>query len=142
MKKRIVQWTPTALVLFIIGFRYFSQWCLLTIPTCHKTWIHGLYFTIINPTFSFAIFFVPIAIILIFVSRQIFNSWLKLTAWMLPLLIIYIAMTPVSWTGIGLNLFPFYRDDAAHGAGALFAAVSLLFIIWKYFSLRRHTFKK
>ncbi len=137
MKNKIIQLVPTILALLIIGFRYFSQQRILTIPSCHSIWLHGMYFGITNPFFSFSIFSLPIAIALIFVSRTVFNSWLKLALWVLPLLFIFVATTPVNWTGIGLNLFPFYRDDAARVAGGFFTAVSLLFIAWRYFSLRR-----
>jgi hypothetical protein len=36
-----------------------------------------------------------------------------------------------------MDLFPFYRDDAARLAGEVFAGVSLLLIIWKSLAARR-----
>ena len=79
----------------------------------------------------------PVAIILMVVSRSIFNSWLKLAAWMIPLSVLFIAVTPVNFTGIGIDFFPFYRDDAARLAGGVFAGVSLVLITWKFIAARR-----
>ncbi len=36
-----------------------------------------------------------------------------------------------------MDFFPFYRDDAARLAGEVFAAASLILIIWKWFAARR-----
>ena len=88
------------------------------------------------PLYFFSLFFLPIAIVLIFVPRHIFISWLKLAAWAIPLSILYIATTPVN-SNAWINFFPFYRDDAARLAGEVFAAASLLLILWKYLVARR-----
>ncbi|MFI5260450.1 MAG: hypothetical protein ACHQU0_01475 [Candidatus Paceibacteria bacterium] len=72
----------------------------------------------------------PINIILAFVPRSTFISWLKLAAWMLPLSFFFIAETDVSWAGIGLNLLPFYRDDAARFAAETFSIASLIVLLF------------
>lgn len=110
---------------------------MYTSKTCYGTWISQVYQYSINPLYNFVLYSLPLAIILIFIPRTLFNSWLKLAAWMLPLAFVYIALTPVNFTGIGINFFPFYRDDAARVAAEIFSVASLLLIAWKYFSIRR-----
>ncbi len=142
MKNKIIQLIPTTLIIMIVVFSYFSQWCSGTGQICYGSLIDRMIPEITYPAYFFALYILPIAITLIFVSRTVFNSWFKLAVLVLPLLFIFVATTPVNWTGIGLNLFPFYRDDAARVAGGFFTVVSLLFIAWRYFSLRRSSQSK
>ena len=133
MKTKITQFVPAILALLVIGFRYFSNWCIFTDGVCYGTIISHISLTVTKPFFYFSLFLLPITIILAFVPREIFKSWLKFAAWAIPLSILYIAMTPV----IDNSLLPFQRDDAARLAGQVFAVASLILIIWKYFSSRR-----
>ncbi len=142
MNNKIIQIIPAVLALLFIGFRYFSLWCTDIGHICYRTFLDQIFLGTINPLDSFARYFILAAVTLIFVSRTVFNSWFKLAVLVLPLLFIFVALTPVNWTGIGLNLFPFYRDDAARVAGGFFTVVSLLFIAWRYFSLRRSSQSK
>ena len=137
MKTKTTQLIPAALVLVAVSFRYFSTWCIDSISSCYSSWIHQSYQHFTYPLFLFSLYFLPFAIVLALIPRHLFNSWLKLAAWAIPLAFIFIATTPVNWTGIGINFFPFYRDDAARLAGEVFAALSLVLIIWKYFAARR-----
>ncbi len=131
IKIKIIQSIPATLALAAIGFSYFSQWCAITGQMCFRTVIDRMIPETTYPLYFFSLFFLPIAAILVFVSRNIFSSWLKFSAWAIPLSIFYIATTPVNFTGIGMDFFPFYRDDAARLAGGIFAAASLILIIWK-----------
>lgn len=70
------------------------------------------------------------------VGFAIFGAWLKFAVWAIPLSILYIWATPVNSNSF-MDLFPFYRDDAARLAGVLFTIASLLLILWKWFSARR-----
>lgn len=115
-----------------------SYWCIYSNGYCYATWIHYIYPYFINPLYNFSLTFLPIALILAFVPRSIFNSWLKFVAWAIPLSIIFTALIPVSSSGAYLDLFPFYRDDAARLAGQAFTAVSLILIAWKYLATRRN----
>ncbi|MDP2665140.1 MAG: hypothetical protein Q8P23_00630 [bacterium] len=133
MKNKITQFIPAVLALAVIGFRYFGLWCTEAGNLCYRTWLDRTFLEITNPLDSFARYFLVIALVLIFIPRSIFISWLKFAAWAIPLSILYIAMTPV----IDNSLIPFSRDDAARLAGELFTAASLVLIIWKYFSSRR-----
>lgn len=91
-----------------------------------------------KPLYNLALFLLPISFVLIFIPRNIFNSWLKFAAWAIPLAIIFIAMTPV----VDNSLLPFSRDDAARLAGGVFSALSLLLIIWKWFISHRPNTKQ
>lgn len=136
MKTKITQFVPLTITLVAIGFCYFSFWCTNTGNLCYRTWLDSISLDVVNPLYFFSLFFLPIAIVLIFVPRHIFISWLKLAAWAIPLSILYIATTPVN-SNAWINFFPFYRDDAARLAGEVFAAASLLLILWKYLVARR-----
>ncbi len=128
MKTKIIQLTPIILVLFAIGLRYFSRWCVDSIPACYGTWLHSITFTFTKPIFFFAMAFLPIALILAFVSRTIFQSWLRLAIWFVPLSLLIIFITPVtsnSW----MPLFFVSREEVSWYLGVLFAALSLLLIL-------------
>ncbi|MHB1769974.1 MAG: hypothetical protein ACYCPH_02765 [Minisyncoccota bacterium] len=91
------------------------------------------------PSYFFALFFLPIAIILVFVSRSTFNSWLKFAAWAVPLSILFIANVPVN-SNAYMDFFPFYRDDAARLAGEIFAVGSLVLLVFNFVRVRLHEF--
>ena len=119
-----------------IGFRYLSNWCI-DFSSCYGTWVSHVVLSFTKPLYFFALYSLPLAIILIFVSRTIFNSWLKFAVWFVPLLVLYMASVPTNWTGMGIDLFPFYRDDAARWAAGYLTVASLVLIIWKYFKAHR-----
>lgn len=133
---KIIQFIPVLLAVLAIGFRYFSQWCIADGHICFRTLLDRTYLYTINPVFYFTIFFFPVALVLALVPRDIFKSWFKFAVWAIPLAIILIALTPDSNPGAYMDFFPFYRDDAARLAGGVFAAASLVLIIWKYFFVR------
>src|SRR3989344_4285995 len=133
MKNKIIQFIPAVLAIVAIGFLYFSQWCIPEGHACFQTFLDRIFIYLTSPIYFFALYFLPIAIILAFVQREIFKSWLKLIVWIIPLLVLYIWTTPV-WNN---SLLPFNRDDAARLAGQVFATLSLVLIVWKYFSARR-----
>jgi len=133
MKNKIIQSIPVVLTLLVIGFRYFSNWCIDSIPSCYGSWIHQTFQYTTSPLYIFAICFVLVALILVFIPRQIFISWLKFAVWALPLLFIFVAIQPVNAT----HILSTNRDDAARLVGEIFAGVSLILIIWKWFVARR-----
>lgn len=133
MKNKIIQSIPALLVLLAIGFRYFSLRCIFVTQVCYGTGIDHISLTVTKPGYLFSLFFLPLAIILIFISRQVFISWLKFAAVALPLAVLFIATTPV----VDISILPFNRDDAARFAGQVFAVASLALIIWKWWSLCR-----
>src|SRR3989344_731883 len=107
MKNKIIQFIPAVLAIVAISFRYFSLWCTNSVPSCYGTLIHQMALEITKPLYNFSLYFIPIAIILVFISRDVFNSWLKFAAWAIPLAIIYTALNPV----VDNSLLPFNRDD-------------------------------
>lgn len=137
MKKRNIQFVPILIALVGVASAPVSYWCTYSNGMCYGTWVSHVYQYFTNPLYNFSLYFSPIALILIFVPRHIFVSWLKFALWALPLSFIFIVTTPVNWTGIGLDLFPFYRDDAARLAGQAFAVMSALLVVWKYIVARR-----
>jgi len=88
------------------------------------------------PLLIFSLWALLATVVTAFFSERIFHSWLKFAALAIPLAIIFIALTPVSSYAF-MDLFPFYRDDAARLAGQVFSGVSLVLIIWKWFTSRR-----
>jgi hypothetical protein len=139
MKIQTLQSIPALLALGIIGFRYYSQWCIDTISNslCYGTWVHWIYISFTSPLFFFAIYLLPIAIILTLVSREMFKSWIMFATWAIPLSFIFIFATHVT-SGAYIDFFPFYRDDAARLVGGVFAAASLILIVWKSIAFRRN----
>lgn len=137
MKTKVIQFFPTLFILAVIGFRYFSQWCIISSSSCQGTWVHQIYIGFTSPLYFFSLYSLPAALIVACVPRHIFISWLKLIAGVLPLALIFIAITPVNFMGIGLDLFPFYRDDAARLMGGMVTALSLSLVGVKYFIMRR-----
>lgn len=133
MKTKIIQFIPALFVLLGVGSRHFSNWCIDSVSSCYGSGIHQAYQYFTSPLYFFSLFFLPLAIILAFVPRATFNSWLKFAAWTVPLLVIFIATQPVSPS----SFLSTDRDDAARLAGQVFALISLLLIIWKYFAFRR-----
>jgi len=91
-----------------------------------------IYFYFTQPLYFFALYSLPLVVILIFVSRQVFSSWLRLAAWALPLAFLFIATQPVVASFLSTD-----RDDAARLAAILFTVISLILITWKSIALRR-----
>lgn len=131
---RLIQFIPVLLAVFVIGFRYFGLWCTNAGNFCYRTLLDRTFLEITNPLDSFARYFLLIAIVLIFIPRRTFISWLKFATWALPLLFIFVASTPVYDASF---LFSFGRDDAARLAGQIFAIASLILIVWKSIAIRR-----
>ena len=90
-----------------------------------------------SPLLIFSLWLLLCVVTTTLFSEKIFHSWLKFAVWAIPLCFILIAVTPVTSNSI-IDFFPFYRDDAARLAGGIFAAVSLIIIIWKWIVVRRH----
>lgn len=132
MKTKLIQVVPASLALLAIGFGEFSRWCSADGYICDQTTLDQMIPYMTYPLYFFALYALPIAIILIFVSRAIFNSWLKLAAWMLPLAFIFVATQPVVASFLSTD-----RDDAARLAAIIFTILSLTFIVWKWFAARR-----
>ena len=131
-----MQFIPALLALLFVGFRYISLWCVYSASVCYGGVIHQMFPYIITPLYLFSSAFLLVAIILAFVPRTIFNSWLRLAAWFVPLSLIIIFITPVtsnSW----MPIFFVSREEISLYLGIAFSAVSIILVIYKYLSLRR-----
>ena len=138
MKTKLIQSVPAVFALLAVGFQYFSQWCILKSPSCYGTWIHHIYDGITSPAYFFALYLLPLTLILIFVPKIVFQSWLKLAVWVVvPLSFFFIATQPVNWMGIGINPFFISRDDMARYTAEVSTILSLILIAWKYYASRR-----
>ena len=130
MKTKIIQLIPALLALLFTGFRYFSNWCIDSVSGCYGTWVSHIALSFTKPIFFFALAFLPIAIVLAFIQRTIFNSWLRLATWFVPLSLIIIFITPVtsnSW----MPLFFISREEVSWYLGILFATISLIIITYR-----------
>lgn len=133
MKTKIIQFIPTLIALAVIGFRYFSSWCIFANGVCYGTFVSHISLTVTKPLYFFALYSLPITIILAFVPRGVFNSWLKFAVWAIPLLLILVATQPVYAT----HILSTDRNDAARLAGEVFVAASLILFVWKYYGHRK-----
>jgi|SRR3989344_8659388 len=137
MKTKIIQIVPAIFAFLAVGLRYFSNWCIDSIPSCYGTWLHSITFIITRPLYFYALSLLPITIILAFVPRTIFQSWLRLAAWLVPVSLVAIFITPVtsnSW----MPLYFVSREEMAWYLGLFFAAASLVLIIYKTLAARRN----
>lgn len=131
-----------SLLAAVIGYMYSHP---LTFHLCANTYQFNSYTgcsdnvigAVGMPLFLFGQWALFVATIVLFIPWSVFKSWLKFAAWFLPLCFIFIAVTPVSYTGFGPDFFPYYRINAAHDAGIAFTVLSLLLIAWKMYRQRR-----
>ncbi len=136
MKTKIVQFIPAMIVFLVVSIRYVGLWCVYSVSVCYGGLIHQMFPYIITPLFLFGLSFLPIAIVLAFVSRTVFQSWLRLATWFVPLSLFIIFITPVtsnSW----MPIFFVSREEISWYLGVLFALISLVLILWKWFTSRR-----
>ena len=132
MKSKLIQLVPVVVSALGLLFAPFSYWCVYsTTGYCRATWLNQIYQYFTNPLYNFSVYFLLIAIALVFVPRPVFNAWLKFALWALPLSFIFIAATPVSFSG-PIDFLPFYRDDAARLWGAIFAVASLVVLAFGF----------
>ena len=89
------------------------------------------------PLFSFSLWILLATFFAFFTKKEVFNSWVILSILLLPVLGLLIALTPTAHYRMGIDFFPYFREDAARDAGKFFVGISLLLIVWKYFSTRR-----
>ncbi|MFZ1075558.1 MAG: hypothetical protein WAN50_04265 [Minisyncoccia bacterium] len=138
MKIVFFRFLPLILAILVIASRFFSLWCTDTGRICYQTFLNAYFLVdVINPLYVFSIFFLYIAIGLLIVSDSVFSSWLKFAKWALPISLLFIAITPVGSSGGFIDIFPFYRADAARLAGEIFAVASLILIVWESIPIRR-----
>ena len=133
MKTKIIQSIPMLTSLLFVGFGEFSRWCSAEGHVCYRTVIEKMIPYVTYPLYFFALYSLPLAIILIFISRTLFKSWFKLAVWLVPLLLLFIATQPVA----PQSFLSTNRDDSARLAAQIFTVLSLSLVAWKYYASRR-----
>lgn len=136
MNTKIIQSIPAIVAFLVIGIRYVSLWCVYSVSVCYGGIIHQMLPYVITPLYLFSLSFLFVSVILAFIPRTVFKSWLRLAAWFVPLSFLIIFITPVtsnSW----MPIFFISREEIASYTGILFAAASLLLILWKWLSSHR-----
>lgn len=136
MQTKIIQFIPVTLAVIFIAFTYFGYACADSKNCFAASFFWDNTFSFLEPMQIYLWAVLIPSIIAIFVNETIFNSWLRLAAWFVPLSLIVIFITPVtsnSW----MPLFFISREEVSWYLGIAFSAVSLILIIYKYFSLRR-----
>lgn len=131
MKSKFIQLIPALLSTVGIGFSRFSLWCTSEGHFCYRGWSDQYFIGTINPLYFFALYSLPLAIVLIFVRRDVFNFWVNPAIVILVVSLGFIATTPVS----SAALISITRDDTARICACVFSAVSALLIMRKYYTL-------
>lgn len=137
MKNLLAKISPLFIAVIGVAFAPMSNLCIDSYRGCYGSWVDHIFQYFTQPLYYFSVPALFIAVVVIFIPWSVFKSWLKFAAWFLPLCFIFIAITPVSWTGLGPDFFPYYRINAAHDAGTAFTVLSLLLIAWKMYRQRR-----
>jgi hypothetical protein len=117
-------------VLYLVDTLVFSKcygdrWCPLNIN--HLDSIFVYVFLPLFPTFllSFPVYYM---------RDEIFQSWMSLTKWWIPLSIVVTLLIPEEVGGF--ISVPYQSVLALLGAGTFFL-VSVILIVWKWFALRK-----
>ncbi len=76
-----------------------------------------------------------ISLIIYFLPDPVFRGWSWFALWWVPLQMILVAITPSSNPGAFIDIVT--QQTMAIFLSALFALISLVIVIWKYFSSRR-----
>lgn len=121
-----------ALALLCVYLAHFSLWCTAPSHLCYRTWLDRIFLGSVNPLYFFSLYLLPLTIVLIFVSRSTFNSWLRLAVWLIPLALIFVSTQPVVAGFLSTD-----RDDAARFSAGVVTAVSFLLLISKWFAAWR-----
>lgn len=96
-----------------------------------RTPIWNITFNILDPIYLLASFALIPAFAAIFVSRNVFRTWLKFSLWAL-LISLALTQLPIGGSpGSYFDMFTFSPDDIAQFVGKLFVIFSLAIIIWQ-----------
>lgn len=131
-----IKYFPLFLVILFISIDRFAVYCLNATSCLFSNSIWPIFFVVIKPLYLFSLIFTITAFVLAFVSIKIFNSWLRFAMWWLPLSVILIAITP-STSNSWMPLYFIGKDTVALVMSALFTLISLVIIVWKQFGLRK-----
>ncbi len=125
---------PITLALILIG--YFGMLCGVDNTCAFVSFFSPLSFSFFKPLWVYALFFIPVPLVLFFVRENVWKSWLRFSYWWITLSLIVVAITPV-WSNSWFPLYSFVKEDAAQVMGGLFTIISLILIVWKTFAARK-----
>ncbi len=132
---KYLRFVPIVIVISGLGFKHLALWCIYVLTECTATsFLHGIFGSLVSPLYLFSTVAIVPALVLIFVKKTTFHSWLRFAAWWLPLSAVLIATTPEtsnSW----MPLYFVGKDTVTLIMASLFTAISLILIVWKQFNL-------
>jgi len=130
-----MKFIPLVLVFSGLGLRHLALWCVYGLSSCSATnFFHAIFLDFINPLYTFSIFFVVPALGLVFVKQHTFKSWLRFAIWFIPLSIIVIGTTSTS-SNSWMPLYFIGKDTVTLVMAGLFTVISLVIIVWRQFDL-------
>ncbi|OGG61575.1 hypothetical protein A3I46_03515 [Candidatus Kaiserbacteria bacterium RIFCSPLOWO2_02_FULL_54_13] len=93
--------------------------------------------SVAEPLFVIALSLLFVSFFLFLVREGVFRAWLRFAYWWIPVSLVFIYLAG-GWSGGGFGI-PNVLDQefVAVIFSGLFAIISLLIIVWKYFSTRR-----
>ena len=124
----IISWLITALVITIGSTNLTYDYCASANTPC------------VDLVYDLILIFAPIlplfllSLITYKMWDEVYRAWLRFAQWWIPLSMILISLAPQyasDW------MFPIEKGTVAFFSSLLFIIISLLLIIWKYFSSRR-----
>lgn len=130
---RKISWVPLTIILSLFGLIKLSYICADNISCIFRSQIWSITFKILSPVSIFCLYSIPLAIVLIFIQKNVFKSWLRFAAWWIPLSILLVAITPETGNqAISYSSVINYANTAKFMA-ILFTIISLGIIGWKTF---------
>jgi hypothetical protein len=132
--KLLKKYLPFVLASLFIALDLLAVPCITANSCFLANYIWPVFYNLIRPLYIFSEVFVLVALILIFVRNTAFNSWLRFAIWFIPLSIIVIGTTPTS-SNSWMPLYFIGKDTVTLVMAGLFTVISLVVIVWKQFDL-------
>lgn len=129
MKQKFLQAIPFILVFASVAFSRLTVDCARHYSTCTGgKFLINLSDWLTDPLYFYSLGFSLGAFILLFVERTIFDKWLRFAVWWIPLSVILIALTP-STSGQWLPLYFIGKSLFSLVMGGIFSVVTLLIVV-------------
>ncbi len=135
MRQKLTQGFP-----FVIGAaaflaQAFARNCISVVCSM-KALLVPFAFTVFTPLYWFSLISLFPLLILIFVPKNVFRTWLRFAIPWVILSAILIAITP-TYNGGLFPIYSFVTEDMAKLTGGIFAVVTLILIAWKSWAVRK-----
>lgn len=130
MKQKFLQAVPFILVFASVTFSRLTADCARHYSTCNGgKLLINLSDWLTDPLYFYSLGFALGAFILLFIDRTIFNKWLRFAVWWVPISIVLIAITP-STSGQWLPLYFIGKSLLALILGGIFSLITIV-LVWK-----------